>query len=268
MVEKTLWITYAWEDNAGEDFSYLVQQLERAGLKVEYDRVALVPGRRLWDQIAGRIVGGELSGWAYLVTKKSLESEACKEELAYALSRALKQPEFPLIALVHGVSFDDLPTVLRVRLGINLAASDWIEQVRAGIEARPLTKPITSTPDWRMSVHQNHGGQIGLTAFELGPRFGEIRHWRWAYPKAGPAPVTWGHGPSGGGGISQVMTEVLEGEADFASDRFRFVGAGNALTPNTSAYIVFDGLVPQSLAFGIANGPWMIPDLWQRLRVA
>ena len=83
-----LWITYAWEDDTQGDLRYLVQELANVGVTAVYDKVALVPGQRLWDQIGEKISSGPFHGWAYLVTPKSLASQACKEELAYALDRA------------------------------------------------------------------------------------------------------------------------------------------------------------------------------------
>ena len=55
-----LWITYAWADNDEGDFDYLVNQLEDAGVPAIYDKIALVPGQRLWEQIAARITTGRL----------------------------------------------------------------------------------------------------------------------------------------------------------------------------------------------------------------
>ena len=46
-----IWITYAWADNDEGDFDYLVEQLEEAGVCATYDKISLVPGQRLWEQI-------------------------------------------------------------------------------------------------------------------------------------------------------------------------------------------------------------------------
>ncbi len=53
-----LWITYTWADNDEGDFDYLVNQLEDAGVPAIYDKIALVPGQRLWEQIAAQISTG------------------------------------------------------------------------------------------------------------------------------------------------------------------------------------------------------------------
>jgi len=97
-----IWITYAWSDNASGDFDYLVSLLAQAGIKAKDYRIALAPGQRMWDRIASEIHAGDISGWAYLVTRESLASESCREELFYALDRVLSKGdwEFPVIGLV------------------------------------------------------------------------------------------------------------------------------------------------------------------------
>ena len=42
-----IWITYSWADNDEEDFYYLIQELEKAGISALYDKIAFIPGRRL-----------------------------------------------------------------------------------------------------------------------------------------------------------------------------------------------------------------------------
>ena len=76
------WITYAWSDNAEGDFQFLAAELAGAGIDAVYDRISIVPGRDLWGQIASNIAEPSLDGWLYLLTPNSLESEACREELA------------------------------------------------------------------------------------------------------------------------------------------------------------------------------------------
>jgi hypothetical protein len=61
-----IWITYAWADNAHGDFSYLVQELKTIGIEATYDKVAIIPGQRLWEQIASRITNDPIDGWGYL----------------------------------------------------------------------------------------------------------------------------------------------------------------------------------------------------------
>jgi hypothetical protein len=254
-----LWITYAWKDNDEGDFDYLVQKLQKVGISSLYDKIALIPGRRLWHQIAHRISSSPLSGWAYLVTPNSLLSSACREELSYALQRTLeaKGEEFPLIGLLHKVSIGDVPMPLRVRLCVSLTDPDWAEQVRAGVEGKPPGIPVPRQEAFVLKIHENYLGRQGWTAIEIRPRFSQITYWRMAFPSNGPQPVVWGTGPANGGGIGGAMFTVVEGEyQDMGGVPMKFKGAANPLSSAMSAYAVFDGPLPDRLFFGEANEPF------------
>ncbi|MEW6142602.1 MAG: TIR domain-containing protein [Chloroflexota bacterium] len=256
MLQLPLWITYAWQDSIEGDFDYLVQQLYQARIPALYDKVALVPGRRLWDQIAQKISGEPLSGWAYLITPKSLSREACKEELAYALQRALevKGGEFPLIGLLHQVSIRDVPLPLRVRLCINLANPDWIEEVRAATLGRPPHRTTQSQSSIVIKLHRTYLGSPDNVAVEFRPRFGELTYWRISYPANGPQPIRWGSGPANGGGISSEKRDYLDlRKVVLEGEEMNLVGCGNMLSPSTSAYVVFKGCLPQKLFFGLSK---------------
>jgi hypothetical protein len=250
-----LWLTYAWMDNLEGDFDYLVQELEKAGIPALYDKIALIPGRRLWDQIAKKISKEPLSGWAYLITPNSLSSEACKEELSYALQRALeaKGEVFPLIGLLHRVSIRDVPLPLRIRLCVNLANPDWIEEIRAGVIGQPPQHVPEPQSSLIMKIHQPYLGDLSNIAVEFRPRFGELNYWRIAYPSSHPRHIMCGPGPANGCGITSFMQSYIEGKVVVGGVEMNFVGCGNALSPSNSAYIVFKGLLPQKLFFGLSK---------------
>ncbi len=251
-----LWITYAWKDNDESDFDYLVQSLRDAGVEARYDKVALVPGQRLWEQIADRLGRADLSGWAYLVTPASLASQACREELAYALDRALtsKGAALPLIGLLHGVAVADVPLPLKVRLCIDLRTSDWREQVRAAVERRPPRVEIPEASPYVIRLHDRYLGKPEWVAVEARPRFGELMYWRFAFPAAGPRPIKWGWGPANGGGIAGRKSGHIEGkDLRVQGVEMNFVGAANTLSPATSAYLVFEHELPQLLFFGTST---------------
>lgn len=256
---KPIWLTYAWVDNDEGDFDYLVQELEQANIPTTYDKIALIPGRRLWAQISETISNQPLSGWAYLVTPNSLDSLACKEELAYALQRALetKGDEFPLIGLLHNVSIRDVPMALRVRLCVNLANPDWIEEVRAGIEGEPPRRALDEKLPYIYKTHTNYLNQDDTYAIEVRPRFGEITYWRFAFPIDGPQPIQWGSGPANGGGIGAMKLADITGEyPDINGAPMKYVGAENPLSSSTSAYAVFKGSKPRRFFFGISKSPF------------
>lgn len=251
-----LWITYAWADNVEGDFDYLVQKLADVGVEASYDRVALIPGQHLWAQLGARICSDALAGWAYLLTPSSLASKPCQEELAYALQRAIesKADAFPLIGLLHNVSIRDVPPALRVRLCVNLANPDWIEEIRAAVELRPPARQAPTQEDLIVRQHEQYLGNSGMKAIEVRPRFGELRFWRFAFPAAGPQPVNFGYGPANGGGIAGTKSNVIRSEIPQESGiPLRIYGAGDAISASTSAYAIFSGELPQSFVFGTAR---------------
>ncbi len=263
-----LWITYAWTDNDEGHFDYLVNRLEEAGVPATYDKIALIPGQRLWEQIGEQITRGNLGGWAYLLTPNSVRRQACREELAYALDRALsaRGEAFPLIGLMHGVPIAEVPPALRVRLCVDLAGPSWVEEVRAGLEKRTPDRPRTDTGDLRVRLHHPYLGDNQLYAIEFHPRFGELRYWRIAHPSDGLDPVHRGTGPAGGAGVGGMLTEFVEGNVELDGRQMKFFGAGNAISPGTSAYVVFQGGSPNFLAFGLTNEPFGIPRRWTPVR--
>ncbi|MES3151670.1 toll/interleukin-1 receptor domain-containing protein [Sphingomonas faeni] len=160
---KKLWVTYAWKDNEDLDVDYLLQELEGAGLDVRYDRRQLLTGQRLWDQIDQGITNPVNSdAWALVVSKHSLESEPCREELNYALQRALtsRGSSFPLIGIfVEPVDKALLPAAISTRLYVNIEAQDWLERVRSGVEgvqpsiASKIISPIAIKLHWNQGYY-------------------------------------------------------------------------------------------------------------------
>jgi hypothetical protein len=246
----SLFLTYAWVDNADEDFDFIVQELQRSGVKVHFDRVALVPGRHLWDQIGKRITEDPIDGWGFFVTPASLQSRACREEYFLALGRALdsRGPEFPLIALVKGPAFKDLPPSLAIRLAISLDDPDWKEQVLAGLERRaPRIAPSDLAPvalRWHPSTAPNHDGWL-----EVRPRLATVGNWRIGVPLEMRGSVV-GHmeGASGNppaGGI--LVTRV---ECESTDKKLWLVGARGPVGSGLSAFVALRRPFPSRIIFG------------------
>lgn len=256
-----LWLTYAWVDNEEGNFDYLVQELKNQGIETQYDRVKLVPGQRLWEQIGERISDPALRGWGYLITPNSLQSQPCREELEYAVNRAIqsKSSTFPLIGLVtHGVSFADVPISLRVRLCVSLTSPNWIEEIRAGLELRP--PKLIDTPQTRYiyRVTQTFNGTNITTTIEIRPRFNEVHFWRVALPPTCTV-QSFGVGPAGSGHTTGMLQAVLQGMGGELNGRpVQLIGAGSVLTPGTSAFIFVTG-TPEFVAFGSANEAFGMP---------
>jgi len=102
---KKVWLSYAWKDNEDQQVDWIVQELEKQNIEIHLDNRDLIPGRKLWDQIADAISAPDIcDAWIFLVTPNSLSSQPCLEELSYALERALSKrgQDFPLIGLIDG----------------------------------------------------------------------------------------------------------------------------------------------------------------------
>lgn len=258
----SLWITYAWKDNEEGNFDYLIQELKSYGIDTKFDKVALVPGQKLWTQIADKINDPATKGWAYLITPNSLGSNACLEELEYAIHRAIssKNSSFPLIGLVTaGVPFESVPTSLKVRLCISLSNPNWKEQIKAGLEMRPPKLFDSAQTKFIYNVAQNYNGEKLITAIEIRPRFEEAHFWRIAVPYNSNI-IGFGVGPAKSGKTTGLLEMVLEGfEGDINGTKCKLVGAGSKLTPGTSAYIFIDNGVPDFIAFGLATEAFGMP---------
>jgi hypothetical protein len=257
---KTLWITYAWTDNEEGDFDYLVQELNSHNLNCSYDRVALIPGKRLWEQIAEKILNSKTDAWAYLITKNSLDSEPCKEELAYALDRALSSKEtgFPIIGLVHNVPFNQIPVALKARLCVSLKDPNWRQQVIAGVNSRaPEIEPETQEK-FKINIHSFPNGD---TAIELKTRFEELRNWRMAVPSS-VIIKEGGTGISGSYNINSVANSYVEGTVDIGTEKCKYIGTGDPINSSTSAYLLVEGPLPHFFAYGFAKEPFGHPDCW------
>lgn len=265
-----LWITYAWADNTEGDFDYLVAELNRGGVTAQFDRIALIPGQRLWEQIAERIASDQLAGWSYLLTPQSIASQPCQEELAYAIDRALstKGSGFPLIGLLHGVPISTVPAPLRVRLCVDLGSPDWIEAVRGALERRPPASSPTDLHPFNARIHNTYIGNPSLKAVEFVPRFGERRFWRIAHPSSGPKAVVRGVGPAGGGGVGGTHRDFVEGTVDINGVQMLFFGSGDPISPSTGAYVGFESAFPTDVAFGWCDEPYGIPSQWWSMKLS
>lgn len=245
-----LYITLAWTHKNEDDFSYLARQLKSVGLEAVYEPIELRPGKALWDRIAPRLACGEVAGWAYVLMPRSLTDRLCRDELLSSLDRAWEQKgaAFPLLGLLHGFSVQSLPLALKLRPCIHLADPAWKEQVKAIMGRRSMDD--SSEYLWR--VHTCYGGDSSRIAIEVTPRHEGVGCWRFAVPTS-VAPVQWGHGTSGGGDISPVRFSVVRGAGKLENKNVSWFGSEDALSQTESAYVVFDGLLPEFICFGRAR---------------
>jgi len=177
MANKSIWLTYAWEDNKDGDVDFAAQELIRTGLDVKLDRWNLTAGKRLWEQIESFIQDSSKSdGWLLYATQNSLGNEKCKEEFYYALDRALETRggDFPVIALFPSTVDESLiPAGIKIRLHVSITDPDWKERIVASVERRDpsITKHLLEP--YSVTIHDvfKAGGQQSY-AIEVRPRGG------------------------------------------------------------------------------------------------
>lgn len=242
-----LWLTYAWKDNQDQDVDYIVQELMRVGLDVAYDRAHLIPGQRLWPQLDSGISDTNIDGWAILLTENSLKSEACLEELAYALDRALRTrgSEFPLIGIFPApMDRAIIPSAIATRLYVHLQQSNWATLVADGILKQQPTAAKSSVSPFFARVHMKDGKEI----LELRPRSG-----RW-HPGAVGVPA------NGKLKIKSIMVNasgypsmdgmIHRGSGKSADGTWDYTLSFNAIDPLNSLYVEFDGPLQGEISFG------------------
>lgn len=259
MSEKSVWLTYAWVDNNDGDVDYIAQELMRAGLKVKLDRWNLIAGRRLWEQIEKDITDPSQSdGWLLYATQASLGSEACKEEYAYALDRALntRGGDFPVIALFPAqINTDLLPAGIRTRLFVSLTDPNWKERVVSSVEKRQSKLTIPDIAPYDLQIHELHDDRHdNRHAIEVRPRAGTWSPFIAGIPGDEKEDVSprLRHGPSG----HVPRTSILYGAGESMSGdgKLWMVNASNQATP-TLSYYIFCKKLPSTLIFGVNGGP-------------
>lgn len=253
----TIWLTYSWEDNKASDVDFVAQELNRAGIAVKLDRWNLGVGRRLWEQIESLIQSpAECDGWVLYATRNSLGSEACKEEFAYALDRALntRGPTFPVIGLFPG-PFDPslIPAGIRTRLYVSLTDSDWKERIRAAAEGRLPAISRSSIEPYYFRVDSSLTSKGGPHIIEVRPRAGSWCPFIVAVPPSekDAVQVNVSFGPAGLVPTACIMIDMGETTSD--SGKWAGYVFGNQATPTESFYIQCLKL-PSRLLFGPRNG--------------
>lgn len=255
---KSVWITYAWDNNADGDVEFVAQELIRKGLDVKLDRWNLTAGKRLWEQIESYIQDPSKSdGWLLYATQNSLGSEACKEEFAYALDRALhtRGGEFPVIALFPTpVDRDLIPAGIKARLFVSLTDPDWKERVLAAVEKREPSIKKPKLEPYALTIHKlGVPSGAGRYAIEVRPRVGTWTPFIAGIPlneKKHVSPQIF-HGPARRVPASSVL--VGYGEAVSDDKKLWLLFAANEATQTQSYYIMCRKL-PSFLVFGVNGG--------------
>lgn len=256
--KKSVWLSYAWEDNEGKDVDFLAQELEKSGLEVKLDRWNLTAGKRLWEQIEYFIDNpSESDAWILYATQASLGSQACKEEYAYALNRALENrgEDFPVIALFPApVDSNLIPAGIKTRLYVSLTDPEWKERIFAAVEKRQPDIHKYKIEEYKLETHKlakEYGDK--KFAIEVRPRAGTWSPFIVGIPigeKDRVSPFV-SYGPKNHINVNRALFNT--GEAVSFDGGFWSIYADNEATP-TQSYYIFCKELPSVLIFGIKGG--------------
>lgn len=240
-----LWLTYAWIDNENSEIDHVYHELIDAGLQVHLDRTQVVAGQRLWPQIdAGITDPSRCDGWAIYATKRSLESEPCLEEIAYALDRALRTrgTTFPLIGIFpEPLDRALIPSAIATRLYVNLRDPEWKASIVSSLTHNSSGRSIPRPSPVICSITTQSWGPC----IEFRPRSGRWHPFFAMVPRSerglitsiftGPSghPVNWGMVQTGSCSLND----------------YEGVSTTNLVDSLTSAYVSFSEL-PSSIMFG------------------
>lgn len=250
----TVWLTYSWDDNNDGDVDFAAQELIRAGVQVKLDRWNLGAGKRLWEQIAYFIQEtNECAAWMIYATQHSLSSEPCREELAYALERALKTrgEAFPVIALFPTVVDADLvPPSLSTRLCVSLTDPDWKERIKAAAEHRSPSIKADLIAPYSITYHRTSTEHL----IEMRPRAGTWSRFFVAIPPHEKDEVEpyLTFGSSGRIPSAAIMNGPKNGLSD--DEKWWVMAARNQATPVESYFLQCKRL-PSEIWFGEIDGP-------------
>jgi len=255
--KKSIWITYAWNDNVDGDVDFAAQELIKQGLDVKLDRWNLTAGKRLWEQIESFIQDPPKSdGWLLYATQNSLGNEKCREEFAYALDRALhtRGGDFPVIALFPApVDTDLIPAGIRTRLFVSLTDPDWKERIIATVEKRQPSITPPQVEPYALTIHKLGDERY---AIEMRPRGGTWAPFIVAIPATEKDRVSprLHHGAARHPPTGIIMTALNSVKEGISGDgRWWFTSAANEATPTQSYYLLCKQL-PSLLIFGVEEG--------------
>lgn len=263
-----LWLTYAWVDNEQADVDYVAQCLRDDQIDVLIDKEQIVAGKRLWSQIdAGISDPARSDAWAIYVTEKSLQSQPCQEELAYALDRALSSrgSDFPMIGIFPAhVDAALVPAALRVRLFVSLSDPDWRARVSAAAKREPLSTGRPRIAPTQFTLHAAPGPnapdrvilEFRRRADVKGPIIVGV-------PESEAAKLGLvGFGPPGAPFHAGVVMNLSNGTATMGDGRkFRAdTYLSSSISPTQSAYVTLQSM-PSQFFVGVRRGDGSIEML-------
>jgi hypothetical protein len=267
---SNLWITYPWVKKEERDFRYLPLELRRTQIDATFDSLRLTSGSHLWHRVVRRLLSVNVDAWCYVLTGEEVAQSFFMEELSAAIEKVPWHmgADFPLAGLTYGVKRDELPVAVRSHPCVSVEDPGWQQQIAELLRPRGALigrdDPLERRYSWK--VHPKFQGDPSLTAVEVGSKM-TAAYWRFAVPGS-CQPLKWGHGPSGGGQISPVRLAAAQGVIRYKERNFIWFGAANAISRSESAYIVYEGPLPEYVCFGIADSPFGPPAVLEILRTS
>jgi hypothetical protein len=245
-----LWLTYAWTDNEDASIDHVITELRAAGVEVQYDRKQIVAGKRLWQQIDRGITDpASCDGWAIFVTKNSLESEPCQEELAIALDRALRaRGDFPLIAIFpEPIDRAIIPSALATRLYVTLRDPEWVRRVADAVAGTQTIASVAPPLPFHVQWH-------GDLCVEVRPRSGRWFPFYLVVPAAEKHKLKFvEYGPYGAPRAGSLVNSSSV-EIDSKQGKFAGTQVSHAIDNLTAAFIRFNER-PTMFIFGQYPSP-------------
>ena len=121
-----------------------------------------------------------------------------------------------------------------------------------------------------LTLHSCYGGNPSITAIEVRSRGETIEDWRFAVPKS-CIPIRWGQGNSGGGELSKVRFGEVTGTGKYENNDVYWFGAANTVSITESAYVLYEGTLPDFICFGSASNSRKMPGkmeiFWPRREI-
>ena len=248
----TGWLTYAWKDNQEGDIDFIAQELIRAGLAIKLDRWNIQAGRRLWEQIEKFITDqAECDGWIMYATQNSLASEACREELAYALDRALstRGGTFPIIALVPShVESGLLPAAIRTRLYVDLSDPDWKNRIVSAVANRNRIASPAQLDPYVIAVHPPPVGYA--LSIEVRPRAGVWHPFGACIKVAEKDAVGFVLRDGPRGFVPPPNSGFIGGGSGLSDDKSWYFDRGYVAATPTHSFFIFCKRIPSQIGFG------------------
>lgn len=256
-----LWISYPWVKSEERDFGYLTKHLETKQFATVYNSIKLMEDTRLSHRILQRLQSIGFDGWLYVLTHPCISRREFTEELTSAIDQTILHlgPRFPIVGLMYGIAPNHIPTRLRLMPCISLGDPEWNSHVLEIFHK--ISTPKTQVRKesrflWRL--HPCYGGNPSVTAIEVRSRGEMIEHWRFAVPKS-TLPIRWGQGNSDGGELSKVRFGEVTGTGRYENREVYWFGSANTVSITESAYVLYEGKLPDFICFGPATNSRGMP---------